>query len=302
MPECYTHCHVATRALMRSGQLVASHPAFLAGANGPAPFMLYRPDKKQENFDLPALGSRMHHEKTGLFLNNLVRLAITPIQQSYALGYLSHYAADCVLDPYIHAMCIPPAGPYSMLRGSAWMRLSMDSTLYYQSYRTYLVPLHVATPVLVTEELAQVTSLLQGVLRQTYDIQLPLVVLADVYHNLLARRRGRISRYGVRKFFAGMGEVIRYGSKGRGKITSLMQPGRPLKPLPTAWSNPYTQEEKNKTFDEMIMEAIEAGAICISGAMRLWLAKITPEQLEVVLGDNDFHTGMPCAVPVEISE
>ena len=293
MPECYTHCHVATCALMRSGQMVASLPAFLAGANGPSPFTLYRPGKKQQTHDLPALAARLHHETPGLFLNNLVRLAVTPIQQSYALGYLSHYATDCVVHPYIDAMCAPGA-PYHIRQGRGWMRISMDSALYFQNYRTRLVPLHVATPVLVTEELAQVTSLLQGTLRQTYGVELPLVELADIYHNLLPRRRGQISRYGVRKFLAGIVEFCRYGSKGKGVLTSRMQPGPPLKPLPSAWRNPYTREEKNQTFDEIIMEAIEASAICISGAMRLWLGKITPEQMEIVLGDNDFYTGLPC--------
>lgn len=292
MPECYTHTSLANRALMRSGQIVSSFPAFMAGANGPNPFYFHQKPGKRRGVDFPALAERMHREDTGRFLNTLVGLAATPIQQSFVLGFLSHYAVDCVMHPFIDAMCAP-GGPYHMRRGHEWMEISLDSTLYYQNYRTYLVPLHTATPVLVTEELAQVTSLLHSAILQTYGLDLPPVALADSYHNLLRVRRALISRWGIKKALAVVPEKLLWGKKGEGTLRSHMQPGPPLKPLPATWQNPATGEEKTDTLEEMLSQAMEASAICISGTMRFWLGKITAEQLAIVLGDNDYYTGQP---------
>ncbi|MDL2325401.1 zinc dependent phospholipase C family protein [Ruminococcaceae bacterium OttesenSCG-928-A16] len=292
MPECYTHSHIAAQALVRSGQVVASHPAFLAGANGPGPLYMYKIWRRNPHPNLPALANKMQHEKTGAFLNALVHLAITPVQQSYALGFLTHYVADCILHPYVAAMCQTGA-PYSMPNGHSWMESSLDSTLYHQSYKTYFVPLHAGTPVLITEDLAQVANLLREAISQVYERDIPTVALSDTFHDNLKVRGMLISKHGGKRALAALVEPLRFAKKGKGFIRSHMQPAAPLKKLPTTWVNPYTGVSYNITTEEILTDAEAAAANCITAAMGYWLGNLDNEQLAQALGNNDYFTGLP---------
>lgn len=296
MPDSYTHCHLATRALMRSGQVVSSHPAFMAGANGPDPLFHYQFYKRKKSPDLPGLAGRVHTESTGQFLNALIQLAVTPVQQSFALGYLTHYAADCILNPYIHAMT-RKGMPYGMGKGKLHMRAALDSTLYYQNHRTYTVPLHAGTPILIGDDLAQVTALWHEVVRKVYGASVPVVAFADAYHDNTRFCKLLYTPRGAKRLAAPLLERVLLGSRGVGELRAQMQPAQPLRYLPAAWDNPYTGETLNQTLEEILNDAQEASAVCITGAMRFWMGKLTAEQLEQVLGNNSYYTGQP-AVPV----
>ena len=53
----------------------------------------------------------LHYRNSGLFAKNLVRLASSDIQQAYALGYLSHVAADVVGHAFVNRIV---CGPYRL--------------------------------------------------------------------------------------------------------------------------------------------------------------------------------------------
>lgn len=292
MPDCYTHAYIASQALMRSGKVVASHPAFLAGANGPNPLYAYEALKKKRKPDLPALAQRMHGEKTGVFLTTMIQLAMTAQQQSYALGFLTHYAADCVVHPYVTAMS-EKGKPYAGKLGAAWMQSSMDSTLYYRDFKTYTVPLHAGTPVIITDELAQVTSLLHDSILQVYGMNIPAVALADTFHSNLSIHKFFVSPKGFKKAVAAVLELVLFGGKGKYTIRSHMQPAAPLKKLPSKWYHPFTHEEMDVTLDELLILAEQAAAACIMSAMDFWVGNIDLAQLTEVIGDNNYYTGLP---------
>ncbi len=51
----------------------------------------------------------LHYRRSGLLTQTLFKHARTPAQQAYALGYMTHYAADVVQHPYINLIS---GGPY----------------------------------------------------------------------------------------------------------------------------------------------------------------------------------------------
>ena len=106
MPEGYTHVRTAQKAAAAIHYKVQCPAAFAAGANGPDSFFCYEVWKKRakRHFDLPTLGNRMHEEQTGAFLRSLCRHVKSRPQVEYALGFLSHYAADTVVHPFVYAM------------------------------------------------------------------------------------------------------------------------------------------------------------------------------------------------------
>ena len=298
MPECYTHQYIASLAMMRSGKIITSRPAFLAGVNGPDPLYFYHAWRKKKTPDLPALAERMHREKTGAFLLALVRLSMTQVEQNYALGFLAHYAADCVLYPYVEAMC-QPGKPYDGAKGSNWMQTALDSELYYSDYKMRLVPLHSGTPVLITDELAQVTHLLHSAILQVYGSEISPIALADAFHDNMTVRKFFVSKTGGKKALAIFLETFLFGKKGRYAIRSRMQPTGKLKKLPGRWANPYTGEEYDLTLEEVLHIAGQTAAAYVAAAMDFWLGLIDSSQLAHVLGDNNYYTGLPNnALPV----
>ena len=114
MPEGYTHVRTARKAAETIHYKIQCPAAFAAGANGPDSFFCFEIWKKRakRRYDLPGLGNRMHEEKTGAFLRSLCANVKTRPQVEYTLGFLSHYAADTVVHPFICAMCAP-GQPYA---------------------------------------------------------------------------------------------------------------------------------------------------------------------------------------------
>lgn len=291
MPECYTHSYIATQALMRSGYTTASKPAFIAGANGPDPLFLFEPWKKQMHPDLPGLADRMHREKTGEFLCDMLTRAVTPVQQSFVLGYLTHYTTDCTLYPFIEAVG-SLRQKYSGVKGKRRLEATLDSMLYYKDYRTYEVSIHAGTPVLITDELAQVTGILHETIKQVYEITIPRLALADMYHDNLRVRRLLTGKSGFRRLVVAMMELSSGGGFHRDYSTQL-QPAPLLEAMPESWENPYTKEKVNVTFDELLILAEQTGAACIKAAMKYWLGEIEDNALVELFGNNVYYTGLP---------
>ena len=159
MPEAYTHIRIARAALAQSGQTAASAAAFEMGANGPDPLFAYKVLARRRPYDLAALGNRLHEEQCGAFLRALVFRAWSPAQRSYVLGFLTHYAADATLHPYVEAAC-REGGQFCMRHGHGFCEVALDSFFHAKYAGGAAVPVGDAAPALYTVELAEVAELL----------------------------------------------------------------------------------------------------------------------------------------------
>ena len=180
MPEGYTHVRTAQKAATAIHYKVQCPAAFAAGANGPDSFFCYEVWKKRakRHFDLPTLGNRMHEEKTGEFLRSLCRHVKSRPQVEYALGFLSHYAADTVVHPFVYAMC-QPGQPYAGPGGHGYLEIALDSTLHEEDTGSALVPVNDVSPLPTGEELADITALLHTCLLEVYGVDVSVEYLAD---------------------------------------------------------------------------------------------------------------------------
>ena len=147
MPEGYTHVRTARKAAETIHYKIQCPAAFAAGANGPDSFFCFEIWKKRakRRYDLPGLGNRMHEEKTGAFLRSLCANVKTRPQVEYTLGFLSHYAADTVVHPFICAMCAP-GQPYAGKGGHGYLEIALDSTLHAEDTGSALVPVDDVSP------------------------------------------------------------------------------------------------------------------------------------------------------------
>lgn len=297
MPEGYTHVRTARRAAALA-QLEIEHPAaFACGANGPDIFFCYRAwrsgEKRGEN--LPELGERMHHENTGAFLRALVQNAATPAQRSYALGFLSHYAADCTVHPYV--VCVTgEGGPYGRPGGHGYFEIAVDSFLHEQDTGKAAVPVDDTTPRLAGAALAEVGALLQKSLRAAYGLTVSREALADTFWHTRALRRLFVSRFRVKYALFWLVEPA-FG--GRGAVTGHITPARlagtgkhPKGSLPCPWAHPFTGEEQTDDLAALLEKAEKRSAAYLLAARGLWEGRLSMDKLSELLGSASYLSGL----------
>ena len=211
MPEGYTHVRTARKAAETIHYKIQCPAAFAAGANGPDSFFCFEIWKKRakRRYDLPGLGNRMHEEKTGAFLRSLCANVKTRPQVEYTLGFLSHYAADTVVHPFICAMCAP-GQPYAGKGGHGYLEIALDSTLHAEDTGSALVPVDDVSPLPTGEELADITALLHTCLLETYGEDIPVEYLADAFWHTYRLRGLFPSKHGLRRgVFLARGAAVR---------------------------------------------------------------------------------------------
>lgn len=296
MPDSFAHVTIANQALLRSGQLVANHPCFTAGANGPDPLYFWQFGRKRKNPDLPAIARRIHREKTGQFLNALLYLSLTPEQQSYTMGFLTHYSTDCTLNPFISGM--GDKGMFKGKKGRRAFETSIDSELFFRQYRQRAVPMFISTPQLIAEDMSQVATLLHDAIWAVYKEDIPVVALSDCFHEYAGLRKKITSPSKLNRGITRLLAPLQYG-KQADDLVGRMQPGKPLLSLPQEWKNPYSTEDMHLTFDEVVALAESTGAALIVAAMGFWLGGINDDEISSIIGDNNYYTGRPAKPPAQ---
>lgn len=291
MPEGYTHLRIARRAAKAARCPIACPAAFAIGANGPDAlfcFEAWKPARKRRA-DLPALGERMHEENTGAFLKSLVTRARTRAQVEYTLGFLSHYAADTTLHPFVAAVC-QPGMPYAGPGGHGYFEIALDSTLHAEDTGAALVPAEETSPLLPGPDLAEVTALLHAALADAYGLDIPVEYLADAFYDLQRLRRLFVSRHGVKRALFWLVEPL-FG--GRGRITGHVSPRQLAKDLPESWTDPYTGEARQGGAFSLLRQAEKRSALYMLGALEHWMGKMPASGFFTLLGSSSYSQGRP---------
>lgn len=291
MPEGYTHVRIARRAAKGVHYHIQYPAAFAAGANGPDSLFCFEIWKSaaKRRYDLPGLGTRMHDVNTGAFLRSLVTRVSTRPQIEYVLGFLSHYAADTVMHPYVYAMC-QPGMPYGGPGGHGYFEIALDSTLHAEDTGVSLVPAEDTSPLMKGEELADVTSLLAHCLSDAYGLDIPIEYLADAFNDIYRLRKLFPSRTGIKKAVFTLVEPL-FG--GRGFITGHVSPRRLVPELPDVWNDPFTGEERKGNAFALLREAEKRSGIFMAGALEYWMGRITADDLFGLLGSMSYNQGRP---------
>ena len=293
MPEGYTHLRTARRAAKAAHYTIHCPEAFAAGANGPDAlfcFEVWKPARKR-SVNLPELGNRMHEENTGAFLKSLLSHVKTRAQIDYALGFLSHYAADTVLHPYVAAVC-QPGMPYAGAGGHGYFEIALDSTLHAEDTGSALIPAGDTSPMMPGPDLAEVTALLHTCLLEGYGMDVTVEHLADAFYHLYRVRGLFPSRWGIRRALFWLVEPL-FG--GRGFITGHVSPRQLAGNLPETWQNPFTGEQCQGGAFTLLRQAEKRSALYILGALEYWTGKMPASRFFTLLGSMSYTEGRPTA-------
>ncbi|WP_079530582.1 zinc dependent phospholipase C family protein [Halobacillus hunanensis] len=107
MPNIWTHILFAEDVCdqLERHDLIETSGRFLAlGAQGPDPFFYYNFWPKLNDRGVPDIGMKLHTEKCGSFLHNIIKRGKHEKNQSqaYILGFVTHHILDRITHPYIH--------------------------------------------------------------------------------------------------------------------------------------------------------------------------------------------------------
>ncbi|MEG2930335.1 MAG: zinc dependent phospholipase C family protein [Ruthenibacterium sp.] len=293
MPGAYTHIRIA-RAAQRAAHLaIRSRSAFEMGANGPDVMFVAHVLPKRAGYNLPQLASRLHKEQCGAFLLALLQTAKTPVQRSYALGFLMHYAADTVMHPYVHALCAQ-GGLFDRPSGHGFCEAALDTFFHTADTGKGAVPVDDAAPALQKRELAEVCALLRRALRMVYQVDVSALDLADTFHVFRAAHRFACSPHGGKKPIA---RAVDLALRRKGCTLCYLTPCRaPADGFPETWVRPDAEGESVSAGPHALcMQAVQSGLVYLKAANDLWQNTITPAQCWRILGSKSYDTGLPCA-------
>ncbi len=293
MPEAYTHIRTGRRAAADSGWRPACPAAFALGCQGPDLLFCYqvwKPGKKRD-FDLPALGNRMHGEKTGAFLRALVELAKTDAEISYAAGFLCHYGADCTLHPYA-GFVTQPGQLYGMAGGHGYFEAALDSLLHRADFGSAAVLRRHSCPPVPSGQLKEISRLLRRAVKEVFGLDIPARAFADSYRHTRLLRGIFVSRLGIKRGIFWLAERLAFG--GPGFITGHVTPARLRRSLPVHWQRLGDGQPMEGDVFFLLGQARIRCCELLRCYADFLAGRTDAQQLYKTIGSNGYDTGLPC--------
>ena len=290
MPEGYTHVKTGTMAL-RSSQVKTGYLlAFGAGTQGPDPLFFVQVYKKKRVPDWHTFAGRMHREKTGEFLVHLLENALSPVERAYAMGFLTHYATDSLMHPYVEFLTQSPGAPYGIASGHGYYEIALDSWGHQQDFGTPLVPRERSTPTPCIEELREIARLFSDCVYLTYQIHLPQKTVISAFKTMRFIRGALVSRFGVRRALFSLTESVMKLEPGY--IQSHITPAAPLRPMPAEWQNPFTGQTYPGGARELLEQAVNLASDYLNAAGSYWDGTLSLQDCAALLGSRSYESGL----------
>ena len=304
MPAAYFHKTVAARAFKATGK-TSEHPNLLYwGAQGPDILLYYGRMRKTtaRALEIRGMAGTLHQQKTSEFLTNLLDMAAKGDENRrlYALGFLSHYAVDQVVHPYVYACSVDVRGrlritPHLMLEAR------LDSWLWQREGHKG-APRQCEYDVLESE-LSATADMLAKVYEQTFSPaskqdSLTQTELLTSFHNA----RKTCSRLYCKNFL----DVWKLTLL---EVVTLKKPLHIVRhtPLPyrvaeddmalnvedEEWFSPWEPKRpRNESVPQLLVNATQLAISYMNAALRYWDGELTREEMQELLGDRSYYSGL----------
>ncbi len=291
MADNYTHQYNALNAMKIAGYTPRNHNAFIIGANGPDPLFCYQMYNPFRKHNLSRLGNLMHRQKTGLFLQNLFRLAQTDAQKDYCLGFLCHYALDSTIHPYVNYISQAYGSPYNIPAGHGYFESALDSRISLKTEGSILPAVDRFFPETEKLYMDQIVTLLKRAVDATYpDHVYPRGEYAQAFRDF--RFLKNIFCSPTKVMFPVMHLAEKVLKFSEGFILSHMQPcTRELPPVPF-WQNMEAGLYCAETLDEILERADYLAADNIKAGLEYFRGIYTAADLLQKIGNKSYDTGM----------
>lgn len=291
MAEGYAHIRTAKKSLLLSGVFVIDSAVFSCGAQGPDPLFFKLCFNPKNPFLLPTIARHMHNFHTGRFLCSLVKSADNLIKQSYALGFLSHYATDCNIHPYVEFLTVGDNPLYPMAQGHGFFEAALDSELYNLDYGSRVVNAAVSTPLPNRARLKIVADMLKQSIKEIYGEEIRNAALIKSFKNIRLARRMLVAKSDRKRSFFRF--IEKYILRHENLLLSHITPGGILPPLPKEWASPFEKSIlQQKDIFEILKSAEKDGAVYMRFAQSYWKGNISLDEFSGVIGSRSYKTNL----------
>lgn len=290
MPEGYAHVRTGRKALLLSRIFITDLTAFGSGTQGPDPMFFHIFGSIKDKFKLPHLAAKMHCSMTGAFLCSLVKNAELPIEKSYALGFLTHYATDRNIHPYVAFLTAGENALYDMPQGHGFFEIALDSALYKQDFYTKTIDVSHSTPTLAGEKLMIICRLLKKTIKEVYGEEIKAISLKHSFKNIRIARKALTCKTTFKKRLLRFAE--RYLLRKENLLSAHSSPANfPVKP-PSKWQNPFTFEFMDGGIYALLKKAEKDGACYIKFADSYWKGNISIADFSRGIGNYSYSTNL----------
>ncbi len=291
MADNYAHQLNARKAMKIAGYTPRCEAAFIMGANGPDPLFCYQMYNPMRRYHLSGLGTVMHNEKTGLFLQNLFRMASTDAQKDYCLGFLCHYALDSNIHPYVNYITQAYGSPYNIPSGHGYYESALDSFLSMQQEGLASAHVDRYCPDMSSMHLNQIVTLFKKAVDATYtDHIYPRSEYLQAFKDFRFIKGVFCSHHKLR--FPLMYLVEKVLGFSEGFVMSHMQPcRRPLPDMPF-WLNQAVELHSVETLESILERADHMAAENILAGLEFFKGLYTADDLLEDIGNKSYETGV----------
>lgn len=291
MPDSYAHSHNGNKALKIADYTPRNYEAFILGCNGPDPLFNYQMYNPFRKYHLHKLGSVMHNEKTGLFLQNLFRLAQTNAQKDYCLGFLCHYSLDSVVHPYVNFITTAYNHPFNIENGHGYFESSLDSILSHMETGQWAANPLAYCPDIKKMYLEQIVKLFKEAVEATYTgVSYDYKEYMQVFKDFKTIKNLLYSPERILFPVARMAEIVMGMDKGF--ILCHMQPRiMEIKDIPV-WRNNPMGFFCTSTIQELFERANNMSADYIDVGLKYFAGVYSIDDFLEDVGNKSYETGL----------
>ncbi len=291
MADNYTHRCNANNALKISGYNPRNINAFIWGANGPDPLFCYQMYNPLRKYHLSKLATVMHNERTGLFLQNLFRMAATDRQKDYRLGFLCHYALDCTIHPYVNFVTSTYGSSYNIPSGHGYFESALDSMLSFNLTGNYAADYNAYRPRTEKMYMDQIVTLFKKAVDATYpEHNYPLIEYAKAFKDFRTIKK---LFYSPSKSAFPVAYIVEKAlGFSEGFVMSHMQPcNRPLQSF-KIWYNEAVSLYSVESLENILARADQLAADNILLGLEYFKGIYNEDDLLEDIGNKSYETGI----------
>lgn len=284
--------------------------AYALGLQGPDLFFYFVPTSSGLK---PDVASKMHKEKTGVFLKELIRTCETIASDeayeasvAYILGYVGHYVLDTSVHPYVyHRVGTKASSEILGIHFGLETDIDREVLMHYKGKKMTEFDHRKAVDVSVTEQTA-IAKLLHKAILATYDIDISIsmikaAILSFKIESSLIMDKNEY-KHKIVSFIED--HTIKHQLFSALLINEIEHMEDPCNEEKKEWCNPW---ETSIASDESIFELMDRKAIDYASLMVMMadaLEKAYKHELNekpailLKLGNLSFTSGLDCEIKI----
>ncbi|MGE5677188.1 MAG: zinc dependent phospholipase C family protein [Pseudomonadota bacterium] len=294
--------------------IINNRNVFNLGTQGPDIFFYHEAWPWAKSHDIPALGDRMHDERTGKFILEALRYAKSagaaekPVLTAYLCGYICHYALDCQTHPYIfYRTGFIRKGEPDTKKFSSYHRrfetaldVLMLERMQGKKPSGFMAARHIRISGGDAEIIGRMYS---SIFERIYGEKISVEAVKQSIKDMASITEVLHDRSGIKKFLlSGVEKLLGM----QPMLSSMVHPIRLTEELDylnlqhSAWLLPWDKCSKSRqSFPEMFDTAVSEAAKMAAAAAACLNDSLEQEKTMELIGNRSFSTGQDCELDNE---